>query len=423
MTSPHRRTFPPAAVFGTALALSMPVHPAAAATFQTLHAFGGSDGFASQTPLVADASGNLYGTAAEGGSSNRGVVFELSPPGTSGGAWTYTVIHNFGGATDGADILGGLAFNAFGTLFGTSYMGGTADQGMIYALVPPKTEGAAWTQPRLFNFGPSNLTGYWPASGLVFRSGKFYGTASYGGSNEGGLVFALVPPTGTGQPWTESVLYDFQAYGSGDGYSPQAGLAFDSKDNIYGTTISGGANSNGAVFELSPVTGGGWTETVIYSFGEQANDGSLPHGPLLPGAGGVLYGTTSQGGTAGAGTVFELVPGSGGWTEKILYSFANNNIDGIGPQGPLAIDSTGRIYGATPFGGTKAFGTIFRLTPGTTLPWTETVVHNFSAGTDGSTPYSGVYLGANGTIYGTTSAGGAGPDQRWGYGTVYAYTP
>ncbi len=399
---------------------------APAATLKRLHGFNGAGGFASQSPLIADANGNLFGTTAAGGGADRGVVFELSPPKVAGAAWTYTIIHSFGGTDDGADPLSGLAMNSNGVLFGTTYMGGSNDQGTAFMLAPPKIAGGAWAETLLFTFGGSKYTGYWPVGGVLLGAGgTLYGTTSYGGPNEAGLVFALAPPAVSGEAWTETVLHYFEAYGSGDGYSPQAGLAADAAGNLYGTTVAGGASpdSSGAVFELSPTGGGAYSESVIYSFGARANDGAFPAGPLLLGAGGVLYGTTLHGGAGGAGTVFELVPGPGGWTEKLLYSFANNAIDGVGPEGKLAIDTLGRIVGATPYGGTKTFGTLFRLTPTASPPWTEKILHDFTAAGDGATPYGGVFIAPSGTVYGTTSAGGAAGDGRWGYGTVYQYVP
>jgi len=420
-TSRHRRT-PSATGILTVLSLSLLAGGAPAATFTTLHAFAGADGFNSQSPLISDKNGNLFGTTASGGGSNRGVVFELSPPAAAGGAWTYAVIHSFGGKDDGADILGGLAISSAGVLYGTSYEGGTNDQGTVFSLTPPRTAGGAWIEAVLFSFGASHYTGYWPAAGLVIgANGALYGATSYGGANQAGLVFALTPGT-PGQPWNETVIYNFQSYGSGDGYSPQAALIADGNGNLYGTTISGGVNGSGAAFELTPAAGGGYNESVLYSFGAQSSDGTLPHGPLLLGKGGVLFGTTSQGGAAGAGTVFELIPGANAWTEAQLYSFSNNAIDGVGPQGPVAIDTLGRLYGVTPFGGNKTFGALYRLTPKTTGPWTEAILRNFTASTDGSNPY-GLYMAPNGTVYGTTYAGGDPKDGRWGYGIVYEYSP
>ncbi len=419
---PHAR---PLTVALAALSVPLLSGAAGAAPLHTLFAFDGANGFASQSPLVSDADGNLFGTTPEGGTADRGVVFELSPPATSGAAWSYSIAHSFGGTGDGDDPLGGLVLNG-GRLFGTTYMGGAADQGSVFMLTPPKTPGAAWKEQVIFSFGPTNLSGYWPTAGVLLGAhGVLYGTTSYGGTNDAGTVFALVPPTPPGKTWTENVLYNFEDYGSGDGYSPQTGVIADTNGNLYGTTVTGGAigNSNGAVFELTPAEGGGYTETVLYRFAGQPDDGSLPHGPLLLGAGGVLFGTTAQGGAVDAGTVFELVPGAGGWTEQVLYSFANNNVDGIGPQGPLVLDAHGNLYGATPFGGTKTFGTLFKLTHQPSPPWTETILHDFTGSTDGSTPYGGLAMSVNGTLYGTTSAGGAPADGRWGWGTVYQDVP
>lgn len=432
MASRLRRRLRPSALLFAGCAVPLALSDArAAAPFQALFAFNGANGFDSQPPILVDPHGNLFGTAPNGGGANRGVVFELSPPQSPGGAWGYSVIHSFAGIDDGADSNGGLVMNAEGVLYGTTYQGGTYDQGTVFSLVPQKSSPGVWSERVLFSFGTGGSTssGIFPVgSVLPGAGGVLYGTASYGGAHGGGLVYALVPPTRAGAAWTQNVLYDFSSYGSGDGYSPQAGLIADAQGDLYGTTVSGGmiagqSTTNGTVFELTPAAGGGYTERVIYSFaGSAAGDGSFPQGPLLLGKDGVLYGTTAQGGTAGTGTVFKLTLGSSGWTEQALYSFANNNIDGIGPHGPLAIDTLGRLYGVTPFGGTKTFGTIFRLAPRPGSPWAEAILHDFTAAGDGATPY-GLTMDANGTLYGTTSAGGALGDGRWGYGGVFQYVP
>jgi uncharacterized repeat protein (TIGR03803 family) len=125
----------------TAAAMLLAAGAASAAPLQTLFAFDGTQGFAPRSPPVSDANGNLFGTTTSGGSADRGVVFELSPPQSSGGAWTYSIAHNFGGAGDGDDSLGGLAIGSHGTLYGTTYMGGAADQGTVFELTPPTPPG------------------------------------------------------------------------------------------------------------------------------------------------------------------------------------------------------------------------------------------------------------------------------------------
>src|ERR1039458_5024018 len=139
----------------------------------------------------------------------------------------------------------------------------------------------------------------------------------------------------------ERVLYSFS--GGTDGGSPAGGLIFDGAGNLYGTTNGGGTYSGGTVFELSPAAGGGWTETVIHSFGN-GTDGNGPEAGLIFDAAGNLYSTTNGGGTYNGGTVFELTPqAGGGWTETVIHSFGSGT-DGAGPwAGPNFDAGIGRV--------------------------------------------------------------------------------
>jgi uncharacterized repeat protein (TIGR03803 family) len=165
---------------------------------------------------------------------------------------------------------------------------------------------------------------------------------------------------------TEKVLF---SYNGKDGDSPWAGLIFDKAGNLYGTTIFGGANGYGTVFELTPKAGGGWTEKVLHSFNDNGTDGNTPYASLIFDAVGNLYGTTYFGGTIypgcgdGCGTVFELTPKAGSWTEKVLHSFGSGK-DGVGPYAGLISDKAGNLYGTTFYGGTNLHGgTVFEIKP------------------------------------------------------------
>jgi len=156
--------------------------------------------------------------------------------------------------------------------------------------------------------------------------------------------------------YTEQVLYRFG--GNPDGDTPYAGLIFDKLGNLYGTTIYGGANGYGTVFEVT--TGG--VESVLYSFCSQPSctDGKYPAAPLLQDKNGNLYSTTGEGGTSNMGTVFELPTGG---EEKVLWSFTGPP-DGRGPsQGALVQDKKGNLYGSTEYGGTNNFGAVFKVPP------------------------------------------------------------
>ncbi len=154
---------------------------------------------------------------------------------------------------------------------------------------------------------------------------------------------------------TETILLTFT--GGSDGGSPQAGLVFDSKGNLYGTTSNGGSGTScggcGTAFELVPNSNGTWTENVLYSFGSLQNfgDGVEAYGGLIFDSKGNLYGTTISGGDSFQGVVFELVAGSNGtWTEKVLYSFTGGNDGGFPYGSGLTFDNSGNLYGMTESG-------------------------------------------------------------------------
>ncbi|HKT89862.1 MAG TPA: choice-of-anchor tandem repeat GloVer-containing protein, partial [Candidatus Sulfotelmatobacter sp.] len=151
----------------------------------------------------------------------------------------------------------------------------------------------------------------------------------------------------------------------GDGQYPFGSLVFDKQGNLYGSASSGGGSSNsGIVFELSPSSSGEWSETVIHNFNDSATDGAGPSAALIFDSTGNLYSTTIGGGSEGRGTVFELSPAGGGtWTETILYSFSSQGSDGYSPNGDLILDKAGNLYGVTASGGQSQDGAVFEVTP------------------------------------------------------------
>jgi len=269
-----------------------------------LHSFNQNsiDGTYPFAGLILDAAGNLYGTTVQGGNSGKGIVFELSP--TVSGPWTETIVHQFGSISgDGSAPEGTLIMDASGNLYGTTTLGGAKNDGIVFELSP--TGGGSWMETILHTFGEGS-DGQLPQAGLIMdASGNLYGTTSYGGDhNNSGTVFE-VSPTGGGA-WTEAVLHNF-GNSSDDGVDPVDSLIFDSTGNLYGTTSAGGAYGFGTVFKLSPRTGGGWTEARLHMFGNGL-DGQTPAGNLIFDASGNLYGTTVGGGVNDDGTVFEITP-------------------------------------------------------------------------------------------------------------------
>jgi uncharacterized repeat protein (TIGR03803 family) len=232
------------------------------------------------------------------------------------------------------------------------------------------------------------------------------------------LLLGWLVPNASAQARTENVLYAFQ--GGSDGAGPYGGVIFDAAGNLYGTTAAGGASpcddGCGTVFELSPAAGGGWTETVIHTFGI-GTDGIQPEGALVFDAAGNLYGTTLAGGTTGLGTVFELSPdGAGGWNEQVLYNFDNSH--GSEPIGSLVMDVQGNLYGSAPAGGRESGGAVFELTPGENGAWTKRNLYNFRGGTDGRYPWGNLIFDSVGNLYGATDGGG-----EYEGGTVYELVP
>jgi uncharacterized repeat protein (TIGR03803 family) len=343
-----------------------------------LHDFGsGTDGRNPDASLIFDAAGNLYGTTlgggageCNGGANSCGTVFELVA--SAGGGWTEKVLYSFGGnSTDGYGPSGSLIFDAAGNLYGTTGTGGVYGFGTVFELSP--TEGGAWTEKVLHSF--TGTGGSSPLANLIFdTAGNLYGTTRMGGRHNAGTVFELVPTRASGG-WTIKTLHDFGG-GVTEGDQPFAGVIFDAAGNLYGTTQAGGTGTCGfpgcgTVFELTPTTGGSWTSTILHSFDNNGTDGYGPLAGLAFDGKGDLYGTTFVGGTGackpeGCGTVFELEPAAGGgWTEIVLYSFPNYAA-GYWPASSLIFDGRGNLYGTTVNGGTDSgavAGTVFELTP------------------------------------------------------------
>jgi hypothetical protein len=302
---------------GTVFQLTPPPVEGGAWAKSVLHSFQGGTADGS-TPgmagVVFDGLGNLYGVTRMGGrnipgfcnATGCGVIYRLTPPVTSGAAWTETVLHFFNGA-QGTSGVGTPIFDGKGSLYGM------AGNGSVYRLVPPAIEGGAWIYKELINIG---FTAGLSNGSLTFHNkGRLYGIAS-GGQHDLGAVFELVPPP-PGGTWTENTIYSFA--GGRDGIAPNAlgNVVFDKAGNLYGTTQYGGGNDCqpgrsgcGTVFELSPpaTDGGAWTETILHSFYAVTTDGGEPSGGLILARNGVLYGVTSSGGGGTQGVVYGVVP-------------------------------------------------------------------------------------------------------------------
>lgn len=401
--------------------------PRAVAQQEVIYNFGPPpDGNQPTAGLISDAAGNLYGTGSAGGILDDGAAFELKRGG--GGAFTEKLLHTFTGS-DGFNVLGGLTFDKDGNLYGTTNGGGPYNAGTVFELTP--TGGNIWKETVLYNFDGVNGNGP-GASLIFDKNGNIYGTTTYGGSTstacdphrEGcGTVFELVRQLGG--TWAEKVLHAFNRDGT-DGTQPTSGLIFDGAGNLYGVTQQGGGSAEGGVaFELTPGSGGVWTETLLHTFLDNGVDGFNSLGALIFDASGNLYGTTGGGGgTGNRGTVFELTPAGGGtWTETILYAFKDNGTDGIIPYGAVVFDAKGNLYGVTGDGGNLGFGTVYELTPASGS-WTERLLYNFGNAPDGNYPNGPLIFDKAGNLYGTTQQGGLNSGCDFGScGTVFRITP
>jgi len=391
---------------------------AQAQKFTVLHAFAdGMDGASLFSGVAIDRYGTVYGVTYAGGytggicafpygSAGCGVVFRLVHRGSG---WTFTPIYSFTGPPDGA-YPAGVVVGADGSLYGTTYGGGSTGQGncllgangcgTVFNLKPPPnpciTVFCPWDETVLYRFSGTNGDGDTPYNGdLVFDGeGSIYGTTEVGGAYGAGVVYQLTPSHGA---WAESVLYAFNASGSGWGGEPQSGVIFDHAGNLYGTEIEGGG-----VYQLTP-SQSGWTGKLLQAF-NTCMYGCGIEGGLIMDAAGNLYGATTSYGPNGGGTVYELLA-SQGWNVNLVYSFTgNSNLGGVGPADKLTMDAAGNLYGTTQAEG-FGYGTVFKLTP-SGGSWTYTDLHSFTGGKDGAFPYGSVAIDGNGNLYGTTEAGG-----------------
>ena len=371
------------------VSLSPPMH---AQTYSVLHEF--TANYFSPWAGVTIRGSALFGTL--NNAPNCGTVYQLTH---SGSNWLFSTI---AAPTNGCNPAGRVVFGPDGHLYGATAGISYGPWGDVFKLTPQsgpcRDVACYWTVDDLHDFG-SGTDGRNPGGGdLIWdQQGNMYGTTMGGGTSGLGAVYELTP---SGNGYTESVLYSFS--GGFDGEDPSSGLVFDNKDNLYGTTAFGGGGA-GTIYELTYVPGIGWTEHVLYSF-QNGNDGRYPGGGLIFDSAGNLYGTTSDGGSGGAGTVFELSPSGDTWTFKLLYSFSGQSYCGCGPRAALTMDGTGNLYGTTYAIGINELGNVFKLS-NTQNGWVYTSLHDFNV-TDGMRPVSNVSIDADGTMYGTTTGGG-----------------
>lgn len=346
---------------GTVFALKPPAVSGATWTESVIHSFHGEDGAVPAITLVLGSGGVLYGATAQGGgttacSGGCGTVFSLTPPPADSTSWTETVLYRFTGESDGSSPTG-LTISPGGVLYGTTDNIASSGVGTVFSLAPPATAGGAWTETVLFAF--SGQDGGDPTGGVVVAGdGSLYGTTFGGGAGDTGVVFRLKPPATPGNEWTETVLYSFTG---SEGNFPSAGVVIGSGGVLYGAAGVGGRFGDGTIYSLTPPSsaGAGWAIDVLLNF--DGTNGNSPIANVTIGSGGGLYGTTNAGGASNLGTLFALVPPSvsgGSWTEILLHSFAGSP-DGSIPSAPVSIAPSGAVYSTTTNGGTAGLGTVF----------------------------------------------------------------
>jgi len=383
-----------------------------AQNFTTLASFDKTDGRDPgypAAPLVQGTNGNFYGTTAAGGTSDEGTVFEISPTGKLAALYSFCTQP---GCTDGAVANAGLVQGTDGNLYGTTELGGTNNFGTVFKLT------SAGKLTTLYRFCSQSgcPDGAQPSAGLMQAAdGNFYGTTYSGGADGGGTIFKITKA---------GVLTTLASFDGSNGQYPFFGSLIQATNgNFYGTTLAGGPSTEcsngtplsgcGAVFEMTP--SGDLTSIYTFCALENCTDGAAPYGGLVQGENGNFYGTTSQGGTNGDGTVFEITPAG---KLATLHSF--DAVDGYFPEAGLVQGTDGNFYGTTPSGGANGVsGTLFEIT----ATGKFATLHSFCTQpncSDGTGPFAGLIQATNGSFYGATFAGGTSSNCSGGCGTIFS---
>src|SRR5260370_24053610 len=222
------------------------------------------------------------------------------------------------------------------------------------------------------------------------------------------IALSLVTATAT----TTDVIFSFN---EDDGEYADTDLETDSAGNIYGTTVLGGDFGGGTVFQLSPTTNGG-VHTVLDSFTGGA-DGGEPYKGVTLDREGNLYGTAVTGGSGscegGCGVAYKLTNSGGTWTQTVIHAFTGGD-DGSGPGARVTLDRSGNVYGMAPTGGAFGLGTIYKIHQEHNGTWNLTVLHAFTGGADGASGSAGRLILRHGHVYGAVTAEGT-------YGTVVGF--
>jgi uncharacterized repeat protein (TIGR03803 family) len=309
-----------------------------------------------------------------------------------------TLLYNFLGPPDARLPLSSVV-EVQGKFYGSAG-GGSDNSGAFFRI---ERSGGVFRDSILYSF-TGGVDGNYPFGEIAAGpNGTFFGATEGGGPGADGAIYEISP---NGKRYQETVI------ATGGGGSPN-GVMLDASGTLYGTTVDGGGS--GDVFKLTP-SGSGFTQTILYYFRGDA-DGGAPRANVIEDANGALYGTTMNGGTYGAGTIFKLTPTASGYLEQVIHALRGRD-DGANPTAPLTFGKNGKLFGTTYYGGGPAnLGSVIELKLDA-HGYSERVIYSFQGGQDGEYPFAGLTLGHHGILYGTTAGGGA-----YNQGTIFALTP
>jgi uncharacterized repeat protein (TIGR03803 family) len=374
---------------------------------------GGADGANPQGTLIADASGALYGTTTYGGvygcafNAGCGTVFKLTPEGS---IYSHSVLYAFAGGSDGDGPGSGVVADSQGRLYGTTEYGGANSDGIVFRLTP---SGSSYSETVLYSFA-GGQDGNAPLAGLTIDSaGDLFGATLLGGGSGPkcitgsgcGTIFELKR---SGATYAERILVRF--HGGRDGATPGSPPLIVGKD-LYGTTATGGGNPTcgsapintgcGTIYELRP-SGSTYALHTLYRFAGAPHDAANAFAGLTLGKDGIFYGLGQYGGAENAGAIFALQISKRSISERRLCSLGKGT-DGIYPVATLALGRSGVLYGSAEYSAnSNDDGAVFELKP----PRAEQVLFDFPGGTGGAYPVGGILVGSA-ALYGTATYGGS----------------